>query len=534
VSAYHGKNALVGNLGVFLAAVKRGTIAPGSVLIVESVDRISRQGIDEGYDIIKGILKAGILLVTLSPEREFDVSATKSLTKGALEIQLILERAAEESERKSVRGKAARAQGRKRARENGEILTRQLPGWIQEAGGKLRLIPERATAVRRIFQLAASGHGVPSIVKTLTAEGVPPFGKHVIRENRIRSAYSGKWTRPYVQLILSDRRALGELQMYQGEDKDGKPVPDGPPVAGYYPAAITEADWLAARAGIRGRRRNQGRVGEKQVNIFAGILKHARDGDSYVMTQRLSQSRSARAKGQPGRKFQILVNSLGDSGQARAYSLPYDVVERAVLTSLDEIDPHDILNGDQPHDETTTLREEYEKVEAELEECERFMADNGFSPAIGKRVKQLEDHKAGLAARMLEAQEKARYPLSECWGETKGLIQILDTSENPRETRLRLRTALRRIVEGVLLLIIRRGRDRLAAVQVWFAGGERHRDYLVFYRPQRANAGGQWWVRSLASVAAPGDLDLRKKSDARQLERALGAIDLKALEGPVD
>src|SRR5215469_5636971 len=123
VSARRGKNALVGNLGEFLKAIESGAVKPGSALIVESLDRITRQGIDEGYDLIKRILKAGILLVTLSPEREFDVSATKSLSKGALEIQLILERAAEESVRKSVRGKAARAQGRKRARENGEILT---------------------------------------------------------------------------------------------------------------------------------------------------------------------------------------------------------------------------------------------------------------------------------------------------------------------------------------------------------------------------------------------------------------------------
>src|SRR5262245_10132434 len=82
VSAFRGKNALVGNLGVFLAAVKRGTVARGSALIVESIDRISRQGIDEGYDLIKSLLKAGIVLVTLSPEREFDIAATKSLTRG--------------------------------------------------------------------------------------------------------------------------------------------------------------------------------------------------------------------------------------------------------------------------------------------------------------------------------------------------------------------------------------------------------------------------------------------------------------------
>src|SRR5437867_425154 len=49
VSAFRGDNALLGNLGVFLAAVKKGTVPAGSVLIVESFDRLSRQGIDEGY-----------------------------------------------------------------------------------------------------------------------------------------------------------------------------------------------------------------------------------------------------------------------------------------------------------------------------------------------------------------------------------------------------------------------------------------------------------------------------------------------------
>src|SRR5262249_51449206 len=93
-SAFRGGNPLTRNLGTFLTAVERGTVTPGSVLIVESFDRITRQGIDEGYDLIKRILKRGVRIVTLTPEREFDVEATKSLSRGALEIQIILERAA--------------------------------------------------------------------------------------------------------------------------------------------------------------------------------------------------------------------------------------------------------------------------------------------------------------------------------------------------------------------------------------------------------------------------------------------------------
>src|SRR5262245_59121883 len=200
VSAFRGDNAAVGNLRTFLDAVTRGTVLPGSVLLVESVDRISRQGIDEGYDLCKGILKKGVRLVTLSPEREFGPEAVKSLTKGALEIQLILERAAEESERKSERVGEAWAEKRRRAR-NGGVLTRRLPSWVeQDSDGKLRLIDRHAEAVRYVFQLAGKGYGITRIIGRLTREKVPAIGT------------APHWSRSFVNLLLKDRRVLGEFQ----------------------------------------------------------------------------------------------------------------------------------------------------------------------------------------------------------------------------------------------------------------------------------------------------------------------------------
>jgi DNA invertase Pin-like site-specific DNA recombinase len=42
VSAFRGANAKTGALGVFLEAVKDGTIAPGSHLLIENLDRLTR------------------------------------------------------------------------------------------------------------------------------------------------------------------------------------------------------------------------------------------------------------------------------------------------------------------------------------------------------------------------------------------------------------------------------------------------------------------------------------------------------------
>src|SRR5262249_6646213 len=160
-------------------------------------------------------------IVTLSPEREFGKDAIKSLSKGALEIQLILERAAEESEIKSKRGAAAHAQKRKEARANGTVATAILPGWLTLRGGKIVAIPERVAVVRSIFALAAGGYGYNRLVKKLEADGGPPFGK------------AKHWVRSTITNMIRDRRVLGEYQPCKRVGKN-KRLPDGPPIVGYY------------------------------------------------------------------------------------------------------------------------------------------------------------------------------------------------------------------------------------------------------------------------------------------------------------
>jgi hypothetical protein len=120
------------------------------------------------------------------------------------------------------------------------VLTHKLPAWVEEKGGRLHLIPDRAAVIKRVFALAAAGYGNKLIVKKLTAEGVPTFGT------------SGKWVRNYLQNILKDRRAVGE---FQPRGRNG--TPDGDPIPNYFPAVVTEEEWLAARAGAAARRQKR-------------------------------------------------------------------------------------------------------------------------------------------------------------------------------------------------------------------------------------------------------------------------------------
>src|SRR5207302_715025 len=117
--------------------------------------------------------------------------------------------------------------------------------------------------------------------------------------------------------------------------------------------------------------------------------------------------------------------------------------------------------------------------------------------------------------------------------EAKTLLGALDAAPDPTDARLRLRSALRRIVDSIWLLVVPRGQTRLFAVQVWFAEGKRHRDYLILHQAAKANGRTRteayWRACSLSEVIQPGALDLRKREDAARLETGLLALDLTTL-----
>jgi DNA invertase Pin-like site-specific DNA recombinase len=526
-------------LAAFLKLVEDGKVPRGSFLVIENLDRLSREHIQPALLLVLNLLQAGVRIVQLKPAAMvFDEKSDTlpvmmmivELSRGHSESAMKADRCGDAWRDKLEAARAGRPQPVKREDRVGgmTILSHRLPAWVEEQGGRPVEVPARAAVVRRIFRLAAAGHGVKLIIRRLTEEKVPPFGaREQYRDEHGNLRYrapagerfgSGKWTKAQVYRILTDRRALGE---YQPRGRGGKP--DGDPIKGYFPAVVTEAEFHAAAAGASQRRCMPGRVGDF-VNVFAGLLRDARSGEAYHML-----GRSAR---QGGRR--CLINAVAAGGRGRCYSFPFDVFEAEVLARLAEIDPHEILNGDAGPDETQVLAGELARVESSIALIEAEMDEHGESQTLFKRLRTKEAERRKLQERLAAAREEAANPLSEAWGEAHSLLSALGSAPDPREARLRLRAALRRMVDGIHLLVVPRGRDRLCAVQIWFAGAAKHRDYLIYHRPARANNAGRWegWTRTrdFADVLRPGDLDLRNPEHATDLERVLLAADLAALE----
>ncbi len=501
-SAYlgeHRKNPDRHALAAFLKLVEEGRVPRGSYLIIEALDRLTREHVRAGLMLCLGLIENGVRIVQLSPsEMVYDEKADEM----SLMLMIVeLARGHRESKRKSDLSGPAWRRKKEGARE-GRIVTDRLPAWVTTEGGKLTLIPERAEAVRLIFRLAATGYGTPRIVAKLNKEGVPPIGK------------TGKWVRGYIGRILRDRRAVGEYQPRKGKRKE----PDGEVVPNYFPQVVTEEEYFAARAGAAERGQLRGRLGTQQVNVFAGLIKNARAGDAYYMAMRVER----------GKRHHVLLTCGSQEGLSPCWSFPYLVFERAILSLLAEVDPREIVGKSKGSNDVVALSGELATVESKIAELEAELA-SGDIPSLARALRGLEDRKLDLVARKASAQAKAAHPLADSWGECRSLVSVLNTAPDPDDARLRLRSILRRIVSEIRLLVVPRKMTRFAAVQIHFTGdGVRH--YLIKYRAPHTSYAGRreahWEVRSFTTEEAGENLDLRDPKQAAQLAEVLETVEI--------
>jgi DNA invertase Pin-like site-specific DNA recombinase len=70
-SGYHGTNMKDGALGRFVKRVEKGEIPQGSVLVVEALDRLSRQKPRIAQANLLALVNAGVVVVTLMDNQRY-------------------------------------------------------------------------------------------------------------------------------------------------------------------------------------------------------------------------------------------------------------------------------------------------------------------------------------------------------------------------------------------------------------------------------------------------------------------------------
>lgn len=275
VSGFTGANVETGELGVFLERVKDGTIPRGSWLLVENLDRVSRQSARKAVRTIEDIVEAGITLVDLSDGGGKEYSAEALDKDQFLFVMMVMKfiRANEESATKGSRVAKAHAARRKRFAGQERLTkpyTLKLPGWITWDAGSSSyvLIEKRAALLRWMFEMADDGMGVHSIAAHLNETKEDTWGA-----GKWKAKY---WHRSYIRKLLTNKAAIGVFVPHRVVKVEGKRtkqrIPEEP-IEHRFPAAVDRELFERVNARLSTTEARGRNATAPVKSIFAGVMK---------------------------------------------------------------------------------------------------------------------------------------------------------------------------------------------------------------------------------------------------------------------
>lgn len=394
VSAYHSRNRRVGALRAFSRYVEDGIVKPGSYLLIESLDRLTRDEAEEAVETFLSIIRMGVVLVTLMDGKEY--------RKGISFIDLIyslmmMMRGHEESATKAKRLRAVWAQKRSTAGE--KPMTSMVPGWLKlnkdtigtGAPGTFEVLEDRAAVVKRIFELALTGKGIHGIAKALNLDGVPTFGRGTaksragIKDETGTGVKEKLWSRTYTRLILCNPAVIGTYIPHKLEHENGKRIRiPQEPIGGYYPAIVEKETWdrvqvlmNSRNAPLRGRHSTVGVVS----NIFGGLAKCPLCGER--MTKIRYGERS---------KYYLICTHAKTGGRCKYRTVRYDYVEAAFLKAIPWITAQ-VPAGDRGQDIDVRLERVEANISGAYDGIENLMEalQRAYSPILADKIRATQE-----------------------------------------------------------------------------------------------------------------------------------------------
>ncbi|MEA2117927.1 recombinase family protein [Halovibrio sp. HP20-50] len=276
VSSFKGDNIKRGRFRDILEMIESGEIRPGSFLVIESIDRISRQQMDETATQLYEILKKGINIYTTADERLYSIKDKKKDLENYMMIGLIAKRANEESEMKSRRRKSAWRRAKRAVKEDNKIFntSNNTPYGLRVVDGKFEIVEEEAKEIRDIFD-------------RLKYQGVLT----TIRE--VNKYSKRKWANRTVHMMLESKYVIGVYRSQRREN--GKKVFEEN-IEGYYPEIISAKDYYEAVGAMKKRasKTHYGNESTGSLNIFKHCIKCDKCGQSM---------RFYRGKNSQGKQF---------------------------------------------------------------------------------------------------------------------------------------------------------------------------------------------------------------------------------------
>lgn len=257
-SASKGHHRTKGELGLLLFAITEGAVPQGTILIVENIDRLTREGVLDAYTMLATIIHAGVVLLVCGDEELelYDEAAINGRAGDRLHSDI---RAAYKYTKRLAQFQRSQQKRRREQALRGEkvIPNGIVPGWLdRDLNTRTHHLNQHAGTIERIFRECVKGASARQIAAGLNRDGV------------LTMQGAAVWRAPRIGAILRDDAVIGYWTPTQLQGKTR--VPAGPP-APIYPPAVGHGLWqevqnaLSARRGI-----TRGAIGTTVPNLFTG------------------------------------------------------------------------------------------------------------------------------------------------------------------------------------------------------------------------------------------------------------------------
>jgi DNA invertase Pin-like site-specific DNA recombinase len=468
LSAYKGDHRTKGALGEFLNYVDQGKITPGSVLIIEALDRLSREGMLEAIHLLTGILLKGIDLYTAMDDKHFQKSTydLADLIISATKLQ----QGHEESEKKSQRLSAAWVNKRNQATNGDRKLTGRCPSWLQLSDDKKSFIvlPEIAQTIKQIFEMKLQGKGTWAIERELNQLDI--WKPLPTKRNK-----AGGWRKSYIDKILRNPAVHGEYQPHRKVNNER--IPDGEPIKDYYPPIVDKDLFNRVQEIIRHNQEINGNNGGRNGTIsnlfgYIAICPKCKGPMAFV---------------NKGKDWQYLQCDKARRGLGcDKTTIRYNLIETPILTYCKGLNVEDILpNNEKQVSELSILKNQLQAVDGELSQIQNKLNNtlDSISTTDNKNLRKvLEDkassmlyQKTGLENRKDDISKKIEKASSNGKAtkeQLRSIQELIDRmnkleGKDRQDLRLNLRNQLRRLIDKMRIFPDKK------QIAIFFKTGER-------------------------------------------------------------
>jgi len=389
ISAFRGKNIEEGALKAFIEAVDSGQISSGSYLLVESLDRLSRQNVWNALQQFTAILNRRINIVTLQDEKIYSSEQGEMAFSDIMVSLVAMQRAYEESLIKSKRLSEAWSAKRAKAQLGNLKLTARCPAWLklEKDKGSFKVIDERGDVIKKIFQKTLDGIGKRTIARQFNTEKVSTFGR------------SRGWQPSYIQKILENEAVIGIFQPHKINIVNGKKrrVPQDEPIEGYFPKIVDVETFFKAKRMRTQRRIPSGKAGKGFSNLFTGLAICGSCGAPMHYENK--------GRGPKGGTYLVCADARNKVGNCLRHSWKYPQTQAHIILNLMELDFREIFPNLYERSQTVishledailVKEAELNKTEKALERLADLLIQREDSSTLLNKLDLLEAQKAQL------------------------------------------------------------------------------------------------------------------------------------------